>query len=353
MYLDPKSVQCEYGFSFVQINLLALLLGRRDKVISYDRLAQRIYAYFRQAVTRDSVRGAVMRLQKRNIVSSRQAREGTLHGAIHTVRVDRICPHIREVTLPMQPVVQAGAQPGVHPQQQPGHSLDQIDKESSIYLIGQPQKTNTIRALSEEDIAFHWPNLAKAGFGTSQIQQILEKLQQINKSPDHLIDGLNYAEWELEHGNMLDSKGNPVASPLKWVFISLSRNGSYRKPTDYVSPEEQYEKDKIEEAAQLKAAQEQRMEVDFEVWRSKLAPEEINTILGGKGRFIGVHAQQAFLKNHYKTQIWPDKIAAERDEPSSRIPESQPTLRGHTHSGAGQGPRPLDPRNDYGQKSTS
>ena len=37
---------------------------------------------------------------------------------------------------------------------------------------------------------------------------------------------------------MVDSKGQPVSRPVDWVFRCLSKDGTYRIPTGYVSPAE-------------------------------------------------------------------------------------------------------------------
>lgn len=59
-----------------------------------------------------------------------------------------------------------------------------------------------------------------------------------NIDPGSLTDALRYAEYELEHGQMVDSKGQPVSRPVDWVFRCLSKDGTYRIPTGYVSPAE-------------------------------------------------------------------------------------------------------------------
>ena len=68
------------------------------------------------------------------------------------------------------------------------------------------------------------------------------------------MQGLTHAEWELEHGAMRDKSGAPVASPVDWIFTSLSKNGYYRRPAGYVSPQEQAELDAAEEAKRITGA---------------------------------------------------------------------------------------------------
>lgn len=121
---------------------------------------------------------------------------------------------------------------------------------------------------------FRWPNLAKAGFGTCQIRQILARLFQVGIGAGNLAQGLTYAEWELEHGTMRDKNGEPVSHPLNWVFSSLARTGYYRRPQGYISPQEQAEIDATVEEERLKKAREARKKSAFEAWCAGLSPQE-------------------------------------------------------------------------------
>ncbi len=64
------------------------------------------------------------------------------------------------------------------------------------------------------------------------------------------MQGLTFAEWELDRQCMKDAKGNAVAAPLNWVFSILATQGYYPRPSGYVSPVEQAERDR--EMAQTK-----------------------------------------------------------------------------------------------------
>lgn len=82
------------------------------------------------------------------------------------------------------------------------------------------------------------PRLMEVGFTAKHLRRIKELLAVQNIDPGSLTDALRYAEYELEHGQMVDSKGQPVSRPVDWVFRCLSKDGTYRIPTGYVSPAE-------------------------------------------------------------------------------------------------------------------
>ena len=82
------------------------------------------------------------------------------------------------------------------------------------------------------------PRLMEVGFTAKHLRRIKELLAVQNIDPGSLTDALRYAEYELEHGQMVDSKGQPVSRPVDWVFRCLSKDGIYRIPTGYVSPAE-------------------------------------------------------------------------------------------------------------------
>ena len=71
------------------------------------------------------------------------------------------------------------------------------------------------------------PRLMEVGFTAKHLRRIKELLAVQNIDPGSLTDALRYAEYELEHGQMVDSKGQPVSRPVDWVFRCLSKDGTY------------------------------------------------------------------------------------------------------------------------------
>lgn len=172
-----------------------------------------------------------------------------------------------------------------------------------------------LEALTEDDLAFHWPNLAKVGFGTCQIRQIIGHLTKVNIGLEKVIQGLNHAEWELETGDMRDKSGAPVVSPLDWVFTSLSRNGYYRRPAGYVSPQEQAELDAAEEAKRRTEACEVRQKAEFDAWSAVLLPEERVAITAPPGAFP--MPEDTALRLHFKSHVWPKILAGRMQKEGS------------------------------------
>jgi len=140
-----------------------------------------------------------------------------------------------------------------------------------------------------------WPNLATTGFGSHQIEQILQALTELGKPADKIVQSLDHAEWELENGRMFDKGGAPVASPCSWVFRSLAKTGYYRKPKGYVSPEEQALIDTEETAKTLLTIRQRAEQAQFEAWRAGLTPQDLEAAMVG---FVGGPKEQ-WLKAHW------------------------------------------------------
>jgi hypothetical protein len=165
-----------------------------------------------------------------------------------------------------------------------------IDRKNNIYLSkknenGYPTSApvQKLLALKNEDIIFFWPNLSKAEFSTHQIEQIVGRLSQTDKLPDRIFQSLDFAEWELENGKMTDKSGQPVNDPNSFVFNSLARNGCYRRPAGYISPEEQAEIDEKKESARIaklrKETKQHKTDNEFSVWKEGLSKDDLEKIL--------------------------------------------------------------------------
>lgn len=182
-------------------------------------------------------------------------------------------------------------------------SPSKIDRSSSIYLSGEggsmregdkldhqaknPTDTDCspeerLKNLTDNDITFYWPNLHNLGFGTHQIQQILERLAKVGKQPDKVIQGLDHAEYELENGKMADKEGKSVSNPCSYVFNSLAKHGYYRRPSGYMSAEEQAELDAKKEAERLQKVAKEKKEAQFEAWKANLSQNDLSMILEKK-----------------------------------------------------------------------
>ena len=136
--------------------------------------------------------------------------------------------------------------------------------------------------LSDADIEFFWPNLAKSGFGTSQIQQIVTSLEKKDKPLDHVMRGLEHIEYEAEQDLLRTSGGGKVEDLCSWAYSSLARYGYYRKPKGYITPEEKAERDAQEEQEQIKKARYERALAEFDNWLSDMSEEERQNLNTGR-----------------------------------------------------------------------
>uniref|UniRef100_I2PZY8 Uncharacterized protein n=1 Tax=Desulfovibrio sp. U5L TaxID=596152 RepID=I2PZY8_9BACT len=164
-----------------------------------------------------------------------------------------------------------------------------------------PPKMHRVKALSisQERIDLTWPHLAATGFGPHQLTQIESNLIETGQATDRVLPSLHHAEWELEHGKMLDKAGQPVTDPCAWVFMSLARTGYYRRPPSYVSAEEQAAKDKEETARAVSFWRQKADAARFEAWRGGLSPSEKEHILEG---FPDL--REVWLKAYWKKFIY-------------------------------------------------
>ena len=93
---------------------------------------------------------------------------------------------------------------------------------------------------------------------------------------------------------MLDKANQPVADPCAWVFRSLASQGYYRRPTGYVSPEEQAERDAAEEAKALAKTREIAKQGRFRAWLQGLSVEQREKVLEGR-----IGPEEAWLKKEW------------------------------------------------------
>ena len=116
------------------------------------------------------------------------------------------------------------------------------------------------------------------------------------------MQGITHAEWELNAGKMRDKSGNPVTSPLSWVFKILATQGYYPRPEGYRSPQEQAELDDAEELKRQSIAYEARQAAEAEAWIIRLNPEERSAILGPPGSTVRI-PDEVVLRRHFRSEI--------------------------------------------------
>lgn len=122
-------------------------------------------------------------------------------------------------------------------------------------------------------------------------------------STQNVIQGLHHAEWELSNGIMCDKSGEPMSSPVNWVFSCLAKTGYYRRPKGFVSAEERAELDAALESEQMKKAHEARKKAAFETWLLQLSPSERGAIVMPSNSPVRMPEDTA-LRLHFSSRIW-------------------------------------------------
>lgn len=306
MLLPTKLGRCACGFSGLQINVLSVLKARHE-VISYWQIATLVQSVFDQQTTEDAVRGALTRLYRQKFLVRQRVSRAHLKGNRYAFNADP-CQHIKPYTELMQSGVESGKQNDMHAAKLGLPSiLEEIDRKNlsiSSEKYGNGNSTDLLEALSDEDIAFHWPVLARMGFGTHQVRQIIHRLVRVNIGTEHIMQGLTHAEWELAASKMRDKAGNPIASPLSWVFKILATQGYYPRPDGYRSPQEQAILDAAEETKREAAAHEAHQAAEYDAWVARLTSEERSAILGPQDGSLRM-PPDVVLRSHFRGAVWP------------------------------------------------
>ena len=306
---NTERVPCRKGLSAAQINIIGLLLAIGPTVTPYKQLSaelERVYAMIR---TPGAVRRSVERLVNRGYLRRKQAKIGTCQGVTFTLIQEMLCPHIRPAgQCPCAPV-HPGVHPGVHPEAISAPSiLKEIDRKNLSISSEKSQRSATLlESLDEEVIAFHWPELARIGFGTAQVRQIIQRRSQVGESLENIMQGMTYAEWELAHQCMTTHKGEAVTTPLHWVFKILATQGYYPRPQAYISPAEQADRDRERTVRQEQEAREALLQAESEAWAARLTPDERRAILGPDTGQRTAMPENIRLRIHFKQHIWPDR----------------------------------------------
>jgi hypothetical protein len=316
--MEPSSrkSRCPLGFSPLQIAIISVLKGCAS-VIAYWQTAERVTSAYGLRATEGMTRGAMERMFKRGFLVRNRAASGRAQGNRYGFSADP-CPHILPCGIAMDTGMESGMESAAQSGKNAAPSIlqEKTDRKNLSISSGEDEKQKVIRrleALTEEDIAFHWPELARQGFGTDQIRQIIGRLAQQGKGLERITQGLTHAEWELAAGKMRDKDGNLVTSPVSWTFAILARQGYYPRPKGYISPEEQAERDAALECSQRKAAIEARQTAALEAWAAELSPEERKSLVEPKtGQFR--MPEQVLLRQHFLSEIWPNIRKAESKE---------------------------------------
>lgn len=303
-----RLARCPLGYSWLQVAILSVLASPHH-VLAYQRIAAIVQAQYRIKATAGAVRGAMERLSRYNLFVGKPTARGHLKGNRYAF-MQEPCPYIiRMPSVLMLPTV-ADMETTMHLHTQAGSppALSLLEEKERIQNLSlhsyEPSPIQHLEALTEDDIVFHWPLLAQAGFGTHQVRQIISRLAQVALPANNVMQGLMHAEWELEHNQMRDKNGAIIQSPVKWVFKILATQGYYPRPAQYISPQEQAEQDAQLEALARSKAQENRFASEFTLWAANLSQSEKQALVQPQnGRSLHM-PEDVTLRNYFRAQVW-------------------------------------------------
>lgn len=292
--------RCPLGFTVWQVIILKHLVLLPNTILSYDEVAASIHTTYGYAATRDGVRGAMGRLKKKGQLKYIKTRQGMLQG-FRILSNGLGCMALTLDMLEVNPAVYSTTR-SLGPRF--SSKEERQITSSSNPVLGTPHEQ--LLAMDDECIKAEFPSLFGTGFGSSQVRQIVQSRMKSGAGLDFIIQGLRYADWELQGGLMCDRHGETVSDPCSYLFKSLIGQGHYRRPKGYLSPEELAENERKEDAVRVRKALQARYEEAFEVWRLSLSAGQIATILGNGSMTPSL--QRGGLRNHFEVNVWPDLV---------------------------------------------
>ncbi len=300
--LPPTTTDPALCMTDTQAKVLAFLVRTRVEVIKYEELSQAL------DIPYGTVRWAVAKLEKERFLAKRKFRKGRIQGISVTLN-EAVCQDFMQKRMQVDSSIHT-ATPMQHSFYHTHSHTNELTLKHTlpsaheIPLLKKERKEDSfslkLLALTDEDLAFHYPHLHQTGFGADQIRQILERLAKVNKSAERLFDSLEYAEWELGQGPIMDKDSKAVENPCAFVFTALAKTGYYRRPKGFVSEEELAAQEAEERLETSRRARERKEAAEFETWKAGLSPEEKDSILANR---IGPMDQ--WLKNFYFKQFKP------------------------------------------------
>ena len=282
----------------LQRKVLQHLLDTRPYITTFGHIGQAT------KMPEATARTVLRRLAALDFITFSRARDGQIQG-VSVKFNDGLCKqflqgHSLSHTL-NQPadhsLSQSISQPLSQLATRPDLSLDREIKKNLSIRCEQAERLIT---LTEDQVRFYWPNLAKVGFGADQIRQAVESVEALGKPLDKFQTGLDHVEWELGQngGKLFGKDGEEIRKPDGYVFNALARTGYYRRPDGYVSPETQALLDEEQEALAQKAVREKTEATQFEVWKDGLSSEEKARFLEGRKG-----PEEQWLKNKWRQSL--------------------------------------------------
>ncbi|MGE4192455.1 MAG: hypothetical protein AB7E51_03630 [Pseudodesulfovibrio sp.] len=127
--------------------------------------------------------------------------------------------------------------------------------------------------LSQEEIDRLWPNISKRGFLSAHYRELVQDFELKGFDVFNIKQALNYVEFQLSSNALVDRSGNPVAGVPAYLLKALRTNGYYSRPRNYVSPDEQSERDRLKEEERIKSLREETVKLKSFNWWAELLPD--------------------------------------------------------------------------------
>ncbi len=253
------------GLNDNQTAVLKYIIVNSGKILSYKQIASELQ------IAEGTVRGNIATLSQAGFITHHPVKSGKIQGNAFGLNVSLCCIFSAKHEIAFHFPVDEGPSTLTDPATASATS-PQIDR--SLLTI-----KNNLLALTQQDLSLRFPKLAEFNLSPKQIKQFVDTLEKHGFPLDDLLQSLDYLNWELEQGPILDKAGDTVESPLGYLFNAIRSTGYYRRPKGFISPDEQKAYDLELAGRAVLEAYKKAADVYFQIWLSSLAPSERKEIL--------------------------------------------------------------------------
>ena len=201
------------------------------------------------------------------------------------------------------------------PQSEKDRLTDHINKK----LNDIDTQTNTENPADTQDDSEAWTDidfsaLADYGFKKSHIKQIINTNTSL--TPQEVQDSIEHYAWALENRREEMKGYAPISNPLRGLMGVLKKGnawveGSYKSPEELAL--ELQIKNKRMQLERQQAKKDELFNIEFEIWYTKLIPEDIAKIEATNGfkslpiatfnKKMSSEVYRGMMKNYYRDRI--------------------------------------------------
>lgn len=173
--------------------------------------------------------------------------------------------------------------PTLHPTfNRPASRPSPIIEEEDLYI------SSSIRP---ED----YPLLSALGFGKHHLDEIVTIWKNKNLPLEALGESLERIEFQLQN-QIPDSNGSPIG--LGYVLNALKK-GPYAKPKGYMTPQEKYARERLEEAQRIRKTMQDVFELECKNWWEQMTPEGRQEIYAKSPRRLKHESEKRVFREAY------------------------------------------------------